>query len=79
MADTQKLYICDPKKNEKCSKQGCKDRDRYCALTERPECAVKDDEGKPILYMELDPEDGRVIYQSEERLDLWANLVRETG
>lgn len=44
-----------------------------------PVCAVKDSEGKPLLYMELDPEDGRVIYQSEERLDLWANLLRETG
>lgn len=73
MADTQKLYICDPKRNEKCSKQGCKGRDKYCALTVDPEYAVKGKDGQPLLYLVLDAETGNVLYESEERLDLWTS------
>ena len=71
MAEVQQLYICDRKKNEVCSKTGCTGKHKYCALTADPEYAVKGKDGQPLLYLELDAETGKVLYESDERLDLY--------
>lgn len=71
MAEVQQLYICDRKKNEVCSKEGCTGKYKYCALTADPEYAVKGKDGQPLLYLELDAETGKILYESDERLDLY--------
>ncbi len=73
MAEVQKLYICDRRKNEVCTKEGCTGKHKYCALTADSEYAVKGKDGQPLLYLVLDAETGKVLYESEERLDLWMN------
>ena len=44
----RKWYACDPALNTECRKRSCFLHGGNCELTSRPECAVKDPEGKPV-------------------------------
>ena len=49
------FYRCDPEKNKECKKSGCalvRQRGRKageCAVTSNPECAVLNEEGRPVV------------------------------
>ena len=49
------FYRCDPEKNTKCNKRGCaleRKRGRKageCEATSDPECAVLNEEGRPVV------------------------------
>ena len=40
------LYRCDPEKNKECRKRMCQ---KKCTRTKKPEYAVKDQDGEPII------------------------------
>ena len=52
---TKTFYQCDPEKNKECSRRGCalvKTRGRKageCRATSKPECAVLNEEGRPVV------------------------------
>lgn len=46
------LYLCDPQKNTECPKGHCQIPDG-CFLTIKKEFAVTDENGKPIIEIEL--------------------------
>lgn len=49
MTEDKNVYICDRKKNENCPKTSCIDNGGLCYSTKQPECAVLDENGKPVL------------------------------
>lgn len=59
MEDNLILYLCDPEKNKECKKTGCFTRYQHCCeATNKAECAVLDNEGKPIrVFFSDDPGD----------------------
>ena len=54
-----KLYICNPDRNTACSKTLCFERGGPCGITDRPEFAVRDLTGRPVVIMEESEEDER--------------------
>ena len=55
MSDEAVLYWCDPEKNTECKKNGCAlvskrgKKAGDCTLTCKRECAVLDEEGRPVV------------------------------
>lgn len=49
---SEKLYVCDPTKNEGCEKSGCAYKGTHwsfaCFLTRDPAMAMTNEEGQPI-------------------------------
>ena len=57
-------YKCDPEKNKECSKRGCALVTRRgrktgeCCVTTNAECAVLNEEGRPVVaYVEMRGDD----------------------
>lgn len=47
-------YICDPARNESCSKALCFERGGPCGTTDRPEFAMRDIFGQPVKIIRED-------------------------
>lgn len=46
--DAKELYLCDPEKNKKCTKEMCYIHGELCSSTTDPHCAFTNANGEPI-------------------------------
>ena len=47
---TENVYLCDPSKNKGCAKTSCFLKYGECKYTIKRQCAVTNEEGKPLGY-----------------------------